>query len=99
MQEGSELTYDDHLDAAEALADMAQQLMDKLPDVSIPTPGNVREDVALMIRHYIEGAYCASVVGETLQRFRILGQRDILQSLIEYAGAKEWHGDIPAEET
>ncbi|KAJ7368667.1 SET domain protein [Mycena albidolilacea] len=81
VQEGSEPTYDDHLDAAEALADMAQQLMDKLPDVSIPTPGDVREDVALMIRHYIEG------------------QRDILQSLIEYAGAKEWHGDIPAEET
>ncbi|KAF7355622.1 SET domain-containing protein [Mycena sanguinolenta] len=79
--EGSEPSYEDHLDAADALAHMAQQLLDKLPEVSIFTPHGAREDVALMIRHYIEG------------------QREILESLIQYAEAKEWHGEIPAVET
>ncbi|KAF8213884.1 hypothetical protein K438DRAFT_1706111 [Mycena galopus ATCC 62051] len=79
-EEGAEPAYDDHLDATEMLADMVQQLLDKLPDETIPTPDGVREDVALMIQHYIKG------------------QREILESLIEYAGAKEWHGEIPAPE-
>ncbi|KAJ6539688.1 hypothetical protein B0H19DRAFT_1180167 [Mycena capillaripes] len=81
LQEGDEPTYDDHLDTADALADMVQALLDKLPRPSIPPPDGVREDVALMIQHYVEG------------------QREILESLIEYAGAKEWHGEMPPPET
>jgi len=57
VQEGTEPTYDDHLDAADVLADMVQQLLDKLPEVSVPAPDDVREDVALMIQHYIEGQH------------------------------------------
>ncbi|KAK7000969.1 SET domain-containing protein [Favolaschia claudopus] len=80
-EEGTEPTYEDHLDASEMLADMAQDLMQKLPDIptSNPTPTGVREDVASMVRHYIEG------------------QREILESLIEYGAAKEWHGDMPED--
>ncbi|KAJ6515535.1 SET domain protein [Mycena sanguinolenta] len=80
VQCDAEPTLEDHLDAADALAHMVQQLLDKLPEVSTSTPDGVREDVALMIRHYIEG------------------QREILESLIEYAGAKEWRGETPAAE-
>ncbi|KAF7352490.1 SET domain-containing protein [Mycena venus] len=80
-EEGAEPTYDDHLDTADALAEMVQQLMDKLPRVSVPAPDDIREDVALMIQHYVEG------------------QREILESLVEYTETKEWHGEVPAPET
>ncbi|KAJ6466689.1 hypothetical protein C8R47DRAFT_1153337 [Mycena vitilis] len=57
LQEGPEPSYEDHLDTADALADMVQALLEKLPVPSVPPPDGVREDVALMIEHYIEGAY------------------------------------------
>ncbi|KAJ7930101.1 SET domain protein [Mycena leptocephala] len=69
LQEGDEPTYDDHLDTSDALADMVQALLDKLPELDNPAPDDVRED------------------------------REILESLIEYAGAKEWLGTMPTPET
>jgi hypothetical protein len=59
LQEGDEPTYDDHLDTSDALADMVQALLDKLPEQDNPAPDDVREDVALMIHHYVEGAHSA----------------------------------------
>jgi hypothetical protein len=47
------------LDTSDALADMVQALLDKLPEQDNPAPDDVREDVALMIHHYVEGAHSA----------------------------------------
>ncbi|KAJ7498617.1 SET domain protein [Mycena latifolia] len=52
---GSEPTYEDHLDAAAALGDMVQSLLDRLPQPSVPVSDDIREDVALMLHNYIDG--------------------------------------------
>ncbi|KAJ6538490.1 SET domain protein [Mycena vulgaris] len=77
---GSEPTYEDHLDAAAALADMVQTLLDKLPALPVTPSDDLREDVAVMLHNYVEG------------------QRDILESLIEYASVKEEAGISMARE-
>ncbi|KAJ7129347.1 SET domain-containing protein [Mycena epipterygia] len=52
---GPEPTYEDHLDAAEALGDMVQVLLDRLPQLSATSSDDIREDVALMLNNYVEG--------------------------------------------
>ncbi|KAJ7087399.1 SET domain protein [Mycena crocata] len=69
MTGGPEPTYEDYLDAAGALSDMVQVLLDRLPQRS--EAAEIRDDVALMLHDYVEG------------------QREILESLIEYASSKE----------
>ncbi|KAJ7044668.1 SET domain protein [Mycena alexandri] len=78
MTGGAEPTYEDYLDAAGTLGQMAQGLLDKLPP-KVPRP-DTRDDVAWMIDNYLEG------------------QRDILEALILYAGAKSDHGLAMAKE-
>ncbi|KAJ7490284.1 SET domain protein [Mycena galericulata] len=77
---GSEPTYEDYLDAAAALGEMVQALLDKLPRPSVSAPNDMREDVASMLQNYIEG------------------QRNILESLIAFAGTKEEVGIAMARE-
>ncbi|KAJ7752803.1 SET domain protein [Mycena maculata] len=55
MMGSSEPTYEDYLDAAAALGDMVQALLDKLPHPSDSGPNGIREDVALMLQNYLEG--------------------------------------------
>ncbi|KAJ7167510.1 hypothetical protein C8R46DRAFT_1269466 [Mycena filopes] len=50
---GAEPTYEDHLDAAGALGEMVEGLLDKLPEPSFDD--DVRDDVAEMIGNYLEG--------------------------------------------
>ncbi|KAJ7631765.1 hypothetical protein B0H17DRAFT_1108721 [Mycena rosella] len=52
---GSEPTYEDYLDAAAALGDMVQTLLDRLPPLSVAPSDDMREDVAVMLNHYIQG--------------------------------------------
>ena len=85
---------EDELCAADTLAQMAQSLHDRLP----PFPPvqehmtEMRADVLLMLEHYLEGTGCS--VGSypccevLIARFPI-GQRDILQSLVAFAHAKQ----------
>ncbi|KAJ7094482.1 SET domain protein [Mycena belliarum] len=77
---GSEPTYEDYLDAAAALEDMVRTLLDRIPQPPAALCDDMREDVALMLRNYIEG------------------QREILESLLEYASSKEELGLLMARE-
>ncbi|KAF8076675.1 SET domain protein [Lyophyllum atratum] len=63
--------YEDQLDAAGALLDMLQALLDRLPSDREGQRVEMRPEVALMLHNYVEG------------------QRDILQSLIDFAHEKE----------
>ncbi|CCM00966.1 uncharacterized protein FIBRA_03014 [Fibroporia radiculosa] len=49
-----EQTIDDELDASEVLAEMAQNLLDRLP-IANPPEDRIRPEVLLMLEHYLEG--------------------------------------------
>lgn len=53
----SPATYEDHLDAAGALVEMAQTLLDRLPQNKDHRYAEIRPEVALMLHNYVEGAY------------------------------------------
>ncbi|KAF7301999.1 SET domain-containing protein [Mycena indigotica] len=92
-EEDKSITYEEYLDASSMLSEMVIGLLDKLPVISAE---GIREEVALMIEHYIQGPsqfYClfASAHG-------LVGQRNILEDLIEFAASKEAIGIAMAEE-
>ncbi|KAG5654591.1 hypothetical protein H0H81_011566 [Sphagnurus paluster] len=64
-------TYEDELDAAGALLEMIQSLIDRLPVERDGRRAEMRPEVTLMLHDYVEG------------------QRNILQSLIDFANEKE----------
>jgi len=72
--EGGEKTYEDYLRGAEKLADMVFQLLDKLPKV---------RNTGLHL-----GIWSTSEPQKMLEYY-VQGQRDILQSLLEFASEKE----------
>ncbi|KAG6910990.1 hypothetical protein DXG01_006044 [Tephrocybe rancida] len=63
--------YEDYLDAAGALLDMLQTLINRLPPEKDERQVEMRPEVALMLHYYVEG------------------QRDILESLIDFAHERE----------
>lgn len=48
-------TYEDHLDAAGAMSDMVQTLLDRLPADKDHRRAEMRPEVALMLHNYVEG--------------------------------------------
>jgi hypothetical protein len=53
----SESRFESELEAAGALADMTQMLLDRLPgDTNVTSHMEVRPEVALMVEHYLQGA-------------------------------------------
>jgi len=52
---GTEVTYEEVLDASSMLMEMNTDLMDKLPVLGGSSPAGVREEVYTMWSHYIEG--------------------------------------------
>ncbi|KAG6832172.1 hypothetical protein H0H92_004903 [Tricholoma furcatifolium] len=72
VQQGTDPpTYEDILDAAGAMLDMVQALLDRLPLDLDERRVEMRPEVALMLDYYVEG------------------QRDILESLMDFAREKE----------
>ncbi|KAG6817890.1 hypothetical protein H0H87_001722 [Tephrocybe sp. NHM501043] len=71
QQSAESSNYEDQLDAAGALLDMLQALIDRLPPQKDNQKVEMRPEVALMLNSYVEG------------------QRDILESLIDFAHEKE----------
>lgn len=84
----SPATYEDQLDAAGMLADMVQDLIDRLPPSKTET--EMRPEVASMLHDYVEGE---SGITETCSSSSLThacsGQRDILLSMIAFAREKE----------
>ncbi|KAJ7284083.1 SET domain protein [Mycena rebaudengoi] len=54
---GSEPSYEDYLEGAEILADMVRTLIQKLPPLSTSPNVDMRQDVALMLKNYVEGQH------------------------------------------
>ncbi|KAG6854344.1 hypothetical protein C0991_007849 [Blastosporella zonata] len=71
LQQSPDPNYEDQLDAAGALLDMVQTLLDRLPPEKDDRRVEIRPEIALMLTYYVEG------------------QRDILESLLDFAHEKE----------
>lgn len=80
------------LEAADMLDNMIQQRIQSLPLLPDKPPTGVRREVFTMIKHYVEGGQvillllfmCAILTFQS-----ILGQRDILNSVLRFAQAKQ----------
>lgn len=79
--------YEDHLDAAGAMLDMLQTLLDRLPPDRDDRGVGMRPEVAVMLDYYVEGL-CFPFIKPTGDQL-YPGQRDILESLMDFAHEKE----------
>ncbi|KAG6885606.1 hypothetical protein C0993_012353 [Termitomyces sp. T159_Od127] len=79
--------YEDHLDAAGTMLDMLQTLLDRLPPDRDDRGVDMRPEVAVMLDYYVEGEHFLLIEVASDQLFP--GQRDILESLMNFAREKE----------
>lgn len=83
-------TFEDILDASSALQEMVQSLMDRLPAEETTKMTKIRPEVITMFQDYLEGIYIFAFTYEIKYRWAAnSGQRDILQSLMEFSKAQE----------
>lgn len=80
-------TFEDVLEAADILRGMVQTLLDRLPQEFQAMHGEIRPEVMMMLDHYVEGASSLAIFEPILRLAS--GQRDILQSIIEFTREKE----------
>lgn len=78
--------FEEQLWAAEALQEMAEDLLSRLPPISDDN-GFLRAEVRTMLRHYVSGKIIEVVIVKLLSAS--VGQQDILRSLIGFAKGKE----------
>ena len=91
VQDSSQVpTYEDMLDASSALQEMVQTLIDRLPAERTAEMSHIRVEVMVMFKDYLEGIYRLTFSYEIKHRCGgRSGQRDILQSLMEFAKTQE----------
>jgi hypothetical protein len=94
--ETTEKTYEDYLRGAEKLGDIVFRLLDNLPKVGNAELHNgIRSTIEPrgMLKYYVDGSYLSAfrtrVQADWPCSAILLGQRDILQSLLEFASDKE----------
>lgn len=81
---------EDELWATEVLAEMAEDLLSRLPEPPAEDgESTVRPEVAEMLGYYVEGAYCHTISSYRTLKEAAAGQRDVLHSLMDFAKSKE----------
>lgn len=88
VSQNPEPDYEDYLEAAAALDDAVQQLIERLPADKGPSARlEMRPEVMAMLHDYVEGMrrHCC---GEPML-ILLAGQRDILRSLVEFCETKK----------
>jgi hypothetical protein len=82
-------SYEDQLDAAAALSEMVQTMVDRLPREKDYRSANLRPEVLLMLHHYVEGRRTCVLKALVCSDISSEGQQDILQALSMFAEEKE----------
>lgn len=95
---GQPPTYEDILDASGMLSEMLKDKIGRFPNPEVRSAHDLRPDVVTMFHHYLEGALFFMFI-ESLTECRVMiGQSDILSSLLDFFEARMQDGiDIARE--